>query len=219
MKWLKQLIENALKGKLSENVKIEEVADTITESAQKEIGKTFVPKEEFNSKNEELKASKSKLDEMQKQVSELSKTAEISEELKKKLEDTEKEFEGFKSETQKREDERKKVGAIERGLRAANAADDAIDLLIGQFELDKISLDKKGNIVDWDDHLKPVQESRKTLFGTTTTTGDKPPNPQDKGGAKTTKAQLIELYNKAEEKKDVATMLSLQSQIKQIKEE
>jgi hypothetical protein len=39
-------------------------------------------------------------------------------------------------------------------------------------------LDNKGNIVDWDDHLKPVKESRKTLFGEVKQTGTNPPNPK-----------------------------------------
>jgi vacuolar-type H+-ATPase subunit I/STV1 len=216
MEWLKKLIEDALKGKVKDDAKVD--VDSMVDSAKKEIGKQFVPKDDFNSKNEELKSTKTKMEDLQKQVEKLSESGGDVEKLKGEMDKIKSEYEDFKKDTEKRETNRKKQAAIETGLRAAKASDDAIDLLTSQFDLDKITLDNKGNIVDWDDHLKPVKESRKTLFGVTETGGGKPPNPGG-NGSNTTRAQLIEQYNEAEKKKDIVGMQNLQFQIKQIKEE
>jgi hypothetical protein len=216
MEWLKKLIEDALKGKVKDDAKVD--VDSIINSAKKEIGKQFVPKDDFNSKNEELKSTKSKMDDLQKQVDDLSKAGGDAAKMKEQLDKVNQDFADYKKDTEKRETNRKKQAAIETGLRAAKASDDAIDLLTSQFDLDKITLDNKGNIVDWDDHLKPVKESRKTLFGEVQTGGGKPPKPGG-NGSNTTRAQLIEQYNEAEKKKDIVGMQNLQFQLKQIKEE
>jgi len=218
MDWLKLLIETALKGKLVEGTKQEDIISAIVEGAKKDIGKTYVPKEEFNSKNEELKSTKTKMDEMQKKVEDLSKSGDEVVKLKTDLEKVNTDFTSFKTDAEKRETNRQKVVAIEKSLRDAKASDDAIDLLTSQFDVEKIILDSKGNIVDWDNHLKPVKESRKTLFGEVKSSGTPPANPKGEP-AKATKQQLIDQYNAAEKRKDMQAMFNLQTQIKQIKEE
>ncbi|MDD4985904.1 MAG: phage scaffolding protein [Dehalococcoidales bacterium] len=217
MEWLKQLIENALKGKLKDDAKVD--IDKLVEDAKKDLGKEFVPKSDFNSKNDELKSTKAKMDELQKQVDDLSKAGGDATKIKEQLDKVSQEFETYKKDTEKREVNRKKQAAIELGLRSAKASDDAIDLLTSQFDLDKITLDNKGNIVDWEDHLKPVKELRKSLFAEVKTdSGGKPITVKPTGG-KAAKAQLIEQYNEAEKNKDIVAMMNLQHQIKQMNEE
>lgn len=220
MEWLKQLIEAALKGKVSDETKIGEYVNGLIDSIKKELGKHFVPKDDFNDKNNELKETKAKMDELQKKVEELGKSGEDVAKMKSELEKVNTEFATYKQENEKRENNRKKASAIEKGLKSAKASDDAIDLLISQFDLDKITLDNKGNIVDWEDHLKPVKESRKTLFGEVKTETGKPNNGGKGGGGSetVTKQQLIDKYNEAEKARNVALMMQLQHQIKNLKE-
>ena len=182
MEWLKQLIEKALKSKVKDDVKVDELVSGIVENSKKEIGKSFVAKDDFNSKNDELKQTKTKMDDLQKKVDELSKSGGDAAKIKEDLDKVNQEFADYKKNTEKRESNRKKITAIEKGLRDAKASEDAVDLLTGQFEIDKITLDNKGNIVNWDDHLKGVKESRKSLFGEVKPQGDKPPNPGGSGG-------------------------------------
>lgn len=219
MEWLKQLLMTALKGKVDE-AKFDEAVNTLVDSTKKEMGKHMIPKEEFNSKNDELKSTKAEMDKLQKQIEDLSKSGEEKEKLQTKLTELDTQFKAYKADAEKRETNSKKAAAIEKGLRAANASQDALDLLIGQFDLEKITLDSKGNIVDWDDHLKPVKETRKTLFAETKTKGNPPANPpQNGGGGNATKQQLIDKYNEAEKRRDVASMIAIDRQIKEFKEE
>jgi len=219
MEWLKQLIEAALKGKVSDEGKLGELIAGVLESVKKEIGKHFIPKEEFNSKNEDLKDTKKKMDDLQKQVDDLSKSGNDAVKFKEDLEKVNKEFTAYKETAEKRETNRQKTASIERSLREAKASTDAIDLLTSQFDLDKIILDSKGNIVDWDNHLKPIKESRKTLFGEVKNETGKPPAGGGSGsGGTVTKQQLIDKYNEAEKARNVMQMVQLQAQIKNFKE-
>lgn len=217
MDWLIAIFEKLTKGKLTEGTKADEMAAEMVSEVKKELGKYFIPKEEFNAKNDELKAAKAKLDELNKTVGDLSKSGEDVAKIQADLEKTRGELETFKLETDKREANRKKVAVIEKNLREAKASEDAIDLLTGQFNLDEVKLDAKGNVVDWDEHFKPIKEARKTLFGTVTRSTGEPANPAT-AGIKPTKKALIDQYNEAEKRKDVAAMISLQTQIKNIKE-
>ena len=135
---------------------------------------SYIPKSKFDEKNEELKSTKAKMDELQKSVEGLDTYTKENEELKSKVEALKTEYEQFKSEADTRVQSIQKKQAIERGLNKANANPDTIDLLINQFDLESIQLDSKGEIVDWDNHVQPIKESRKSLFGEVKITGDKP---------------------------------------------
>lgn len=193
MEWLKQLIENALKDKVKDGIKVDEIVSGLVEGTKKEMGKHFVPKEEFNSKNEELKTTKTKMDELQTKVETLSNSGEEVSKIKEQLTAATAELVTFKTETEKREANRKKVATIEKGLREAKAAEDAIDLLTSQFDLDKLTLDDKGAIVNWDTHLTSIKETRKSLFGQTTFVGGAPnPNGGTGGNSGTWETKLAD---------------------------
>jgi len=169
MKWLKEIIEN------------EEIEDK-TEAISKELPKHFIPKDKYNETADKLKEKETELAETNKQlesvntqVSELAKKAEENEELKGKLETINAEYEQFQSEADKRLIDVKKKQAVERGLRDANANPDTIDLLIDKFNLDEIELDDKDNVKEFNKHLEPLKEQRKSLFAETNITGGKPP--------------------------------------------
>jgi hypothetical protein len=162
MEWLEAILEG-LDNKAS-----------LLEAIKKELPKNFIPKSEFNSKNDELKATKAKMDELQANLEKLSTSSEEAEKLKEQLTGLKNEYETFKQESEGRVVAIQKKQAIERNLVKANANPDTVDLLMSQFELEKIQLDSKGDIVDWDIHIQPIKESRKSLFGEISVTGTKP---------------------------------------------
>jgi len=122
-----------------------------------EMPKNYVPKSEFNSKNDELK-------EANKTIDGLKKTNTDNEELQKSIDD-------YKAKAEKAQAElaqTKKDTAIESALRDAGVTD--IDYML--YKLGEVETDKDGNIVDLDNKVKSLKESNPTFFGT----DDKPAN-------------------------------------------
>jgi len=214
MEWLEQALSEALKGKLEGDALAGAIAAAVT-AIKTPMAKNMTPKAVFNETSEALKEANAKLADLNGKLEGLQKAD--PDKLKADLEKAQQDLATFRAETEKRENDRKKIAAIERGLREAKAADDAVDLLVTQFDLDKIQLDSKGQVVDWSLHLEPVKAARKSAFAEVTVGGTPPANPPG-GAAKTTRAQLIEAYNAAEKSKDWPTMIALQRQIKEAKE-
>lgn len=168
MKWLEEILTS------------EEIEDKV-EAVKKELPKHFIPKDKFNEqadklkeKEEELNTTNEKMDELSSQVQNLSKSEEEKEKLKEQINNLNTEFETFKNEAENRVTNIKKKQAVERGLREANANPDTIDLLIEKFDLEQVELDDNETVKNFDKHLEPIKEQRKSLFGETQVTGDKP---------------------------------------------
>ena len=168
MDWLQTILDD-------ENVKNK------IDAIKKELPKHFIPKEKYNEKAsevqekaDELKATTDKMNELQTQVEKLSDAEGEQEKLKEKIEAINNEFETFKGESESRLSNVKKTQAIERGLRDAQANPETIDLLITRFDLEKIELADDGNIKEWDKHLEPLKETRKSLFAESNISGTKP---------------------------------------------
>lgn len=124
-----------------------------------EMPKNYVPKSEFNSKNDELK-------EANKTIDGLKKTNTDNEELQKSIDDYKVKAEQAQAELA----QTKKDTAIESALREAGVTD--VDYM--RFKLGEVEVDKDGNIVDLDNKVKSLKESNPTFFGT----DDKPANEQ-----------------------------------------
>lgn len=122
-----------------------------------EMPKNYVPKSEFNSKNDELK-------EANKTIDGLKKANTDNEELQKSIDDYKAKAEQAQAELA----QTKKDTAIESALRDAGVTD--IDYML--YKLGDIEVDKEGNIVDLDNKVKSLKESNPTFFGT----DDKPAN-------------------------------------------
>lgn len=170
MEWLQTILDD-------------ESVENKVDAIKKELPKHFIPKDKYNEKaNEvqekadELKATTDKMNELQTQVEKLSNAEGEQEKLKEQLEAINNEFETFKGESESRLANVKKTQAIERGLRDAQANPETVDLLIGKFDLEQIELADDGNIKDWDKHLEPLKESRKSLFAESSVSGTKPPD-------------------------------------------
>ena len=179
---------------------------------KKELPKNFIPKTEFNEKNEELKSTKAKMDELQKSLEGLDSYTKENEELKSKVEALKTEYETFKSEADTRVKTIQVKQAIERNLVKANANPDTIDLLVNQFDANKLQVDSKGEIVDWDVHFTPIKDARKSLFGEVKITGEKPAS----GSQVDNLTSLKERMNSAS---NLAEKISLSRQIQELEQQ
>ena len=194
MEWLQAILNDE---------KVENKVDAI----KKELPMHFIPKEKYNEKTsevqekaDELKATTDKMSDLQTQVEKLSGAEGEQEKLKEKLEAINGEFETFKSESESRLGNTKKTQAVELGLRDAQVNPETIDLLIPLFDLEHIELADDGKIRDWDKHLDPVKESRKSQFPETNVSGTKLPDGETKelGGYKAKYDEAIKTGNSLE---------------------
>ncbi len=166
MDWLKEILKDYVG---------DDKLDEVITKTNEVFPKHAIPKNKFNSVNDELKEYKTKTDELQKQISDLS-NSDKSKELQAELEKVTNEFSTFKGNTEKRELNRNKKLAIEKGLKGANAVDDALDLLTNTFDLETITLSEKGEVVDLESKLSKLKEEKPSLFKVKETSSTKTPS-------------------------------------------
>ena len=155
MEWLNNILkESIVEGKL----------DEVVEAVKKEMPKHMMPKDQFNKKSDELKETQNKMTELQTQIEELIKNTSVNEELKAELDKAKNDLVLFKEETEKRELTKDKQIALKDALVGAKADVNNIDLLMNDFNVEELTLNNKGEIVDFDDILSPIKEKRKALF-------------------------------------------------------
>lgn len=159
MDWLKEIIS--------------ELTDEQLQKINQELPKHFVAKDQYNKKVDELKLKGEEYETLNKQLEsnktllgDLQKKAELSDEYKSKLEAQIADFDKYKGEADSRVNNMLKRSAIEKSLLASKAAPDAVDLLLSEFDLEKVQLSEKGEIVGFNEILAPIQEKRKSLFVT-----------------------------------------------------
>ncbi len=165
MEWLK----NLLKEKGLEESQINE----IVEAYKAESPKHVVPKDVFNSTNNELSTAKETIAERDKQLKDLKGQAGDNEELRKKITELEK---ANKVADEKRDAELNRLkleNAIEvkiLGAKAKNAK--AVKALL---DLDTIKLDENGEVLGLSEQLEGLQKSDAYLFGSDKPVGTPPP--------------------------------------------
>jgi TolA-binding protein len=194
MEWLKLLLENALKERITNKEDLDKTVTGIVTGVTENIGKSYVEKAAHDNTVQELQATKGKMDELQGKVTELTKSSGTSEELQKKLKETEDAFSTFKADTEKREKARQKSSAMEKALIGAGAAADAIDLLLKDIDIEKVNIDSEGKIVDQETIVTGLKEKRKSLFGETSIHTDKPGAKESKPGSKPIEEMTTEEY-------------------------
>lgn len=178
MEWLKAILEKAeiKDGKLD--------VDAVMNAAQKEFPKYAVPKDDFNTKVEELKTANGTIEELKKSNGD-------NEELQKKIGDYEIEIKNLK----KTAENTSKTYALKESL-AKQGVLDPDYLIYKAGGLDKFTFDKEGKPVGVEDAVKPYKEDKAMahLFKQEQT---KPPyHPQGgTGGAGSTNPFAKETFN------------------------
>lgn len=140
-----------------------ENADEIIEKVNSEIGREFVPRTEFNSKNDELKKIAQALAERDTQLEQLSTVAGDKDALTAEIN----RLKGENKETAKRHaEEMKRIKiqtAIEREI-SGIANPDAIDIIPGLIKQDSIIMNDDGSILGLKEQIDALKENRKSLF-------------------------------------------------------
>lgn len=159
----------------------------IEKALKDSVGKEFIPKEQYNkkideltTKTDELKTNNEQMEKLQKDFDKYSKSDETIEELKKKLDDTSKEYETFKNDTGKRETNRTKLDALKKGF-DGKINKDSLDLIANTYNLDDITIDSKGNVVDLDVMMEGLKTSRPSLIVAENLENTPPPEGGEKG--------------------------------------
>ncbi|MGE7718034.1 phage scaffolding protein [Priestia megaterium] len=154
MEWLKELLKNAGLD--------ESKIDALVADVNKELPKHFVPKSQYNEVSEARKAAEQSVTERDKQLEQLKKETGDNKELQAKIEQLQGENKTAKEKYEAEATELKRSTAVKLAL--AGKVHDP-DIVLGQLDRTKISLDDKGNIkAGLDDQIKALQESKAFLF-------------------------------------------------------
>lgn len=141
-------IEEILKKHVGEDGQLN--VEAAAKELKEEQGKAFVPKADFNSKNEELKTANDTLNKLQKDNKDV-------EALQTTIADYEAQVEKL---TAERAEERKSY-AIKEALTKEGVSD--VDYML--FKLGEVETDKEGNVIDLENKVKALKESNPSFFG------------------------------------------------------
>jgi len=181
MEWLKAILEKAeiKDGKLD--------VDAVMNAAQKEFPKYAVPKDDFNTKVEELKTANGTIEELKKSNGD-------NEELQKKIGDYEIEIKNLK----KTAENTSKTYALKESL-AKQGVLDPDYLIYKAGGLDKFTFDKEGKPVGVEEAVKPYKEDT-TMAHLFKQEQQKPPyNPKDGKGGGTSNPFAKDTFNLTEQ--------------------
>ena len=175
MEWL-----NSILGEIDNK---EEVIERI----KKGIGENFVPNDIYKKKADKIKESQSELEIAKNKLAETNNTLESLrgkvdnvEEVKSQLETIKSEYDKYKQGEESRVNQIRKKSTLEKQLLKSNANQDAVDLLLNDFDVDSLELDAEGNLNNFKEQLEKVQQKRPTLFGEVKIEGNTPAD--GKGG-------------------------------------
>ncbi len=178
MDWLKQLLGEDLFNQLfpKDSDALKKATDKIGAKKFIEDDGKLIPKHRFDEistkKDEfekELKTANEKATNLQKDFDSLKIQKDSNKtEVEKQLEKLQKDFEVLKTASDQKDvllTTEKKSAALTNALTNAKANPKYLQLLKKEFNLDKIEFEADGNIKDFAEMLKPVQENFKDLFG------------------------------------------------------
>lgn len=181
MEWLKAILEKAeiKDGKLD--------VDAVMNAAQKEFPKYAVPKDDFNTKVEELKTANGTIEELKKSNGD-------NEELQKKIGDYEIEIKNLK----KTAENTSKTYALKESL-AKQGVFDPDYLIYKAGGLDKFTFDKEGKPVGVEEAVKPYKEDTTMAHLFKQEQQKLPYNPKDGNGGGTSNPFAKGTFNLTEQ--------------------
>jgi len=162
MEWLKEILTIA-------DLSIEDRQDQI----QKELPKYFIPKEKFNTVNEEVKALKVQLDERDGQLDTLKKQVKDNSELTAKIEELQGENKKVKDDAEIKTIKQKFDFALELKLRDFKVKN--VKAVKALLAVDKLKLNDDETFTGLEEQVNKLKETDDYLFGDTTVSGTGPP--------------------------------------------
>lgn len=154
MKWLEEL--------LKEYVEVEKIGE-IVEKFNKENPKYFMPKDKFNEVNDELKITKTQLEENKNLMDDLSKKANSLEEYEQKLSDWQQKYNQLEEGSQKEISQITKRNQLKDILLENDFHKDGVKLIIKTADYDSINLED-GKIKDVESLLSKFKEEYSGLM-------------------------------------------------------
>lgn len=152
MDWLKELLKKL--GVTDTDV------EKIDAEVRKELPMHFVPKSQYNELSEAKKRAEKDVTDRDKQITELGKTAGLSEELKQQIQTLQAENQEA---AEKHATEMKELQLSNAIKSALNGKVHDEDLVASLFEKDKLVIND-GKVVGLDEQIKTLQESKAFLF-------------------------------------------------------
>ena len=174
----------------------------------------MVPHSRFNEILGEKKALEEQIKSYDGQLADLKKSAEGNDALKAKLEELEAENALSKSKYEEAIKTARLDGFIGKEIAKLLPKDEKLVMTLIDKDIIKLDGDK---VLGLSEQVEALKQSHPYLFSEKKAEG-KPPERGLGGEPKTTREQLIEKYNEAEKAGNMVAMLSLQNQIKQLKE-
>lgn len=180
-----------IKKILLDNGVSSEVVDTIADTIKAEIPKEFVSKTQYAKKV-------NLIDELNNSIADLEAKGG-NDDYKTKYEALNTEFENFKTglETEKANSTKKNV--IIEGLKKEGFNDKIVNLLLKEFDLDKVEIEED-KVKGWEDTIKPFKETYSDFIQVESTEGTPPATPTNTGAGTGTeptslREALLQQYN------------------------
>lgn len=157
-----------IKKILLDNGVSSEVVDTIADTIKAEIPKEFVSKTQYSKKV-------GLIDELNNTIADLEAKAG-NDDFKTKYEELNSQFENYKNEIQSEQVNSKKRNLIVDNLKKEGFNDKIVNLLLKEFELDKIEVEED-NIKGWEETITPFKETYADFIQVEATEGQPPASP------------------------------------------
>lgn len=191
MEWLKEYAKSFVN---------EEQLESFVEGFKKEFPKHAALKSDFNKRGEEIDSLTKQLETVNAQVTELKEKGNPNDEMKKMLDNLTQELEAEKTNSKKREEQWGMKEKLKSAL-GKSFNEDSVDLLLGTFNLDEMTVNEAGDIVDLQAKIDRLKESRPSLVKDFTP--DTPPapdrnTPETVDTSKMTDAEYYEWKSKQE---------------------
>lgn len=151
----------------------ESVLEEFKEAITKEIGTGFIPKTQYQKKISALDEVQEKYNELEAKLNNVN-----TDEFKTKYEELEQQFNTYKTEIENAKTNESKMNILKSNLANEKFNKDIIDLLIKEFDLDKVELEDN-NIKEWDNLVSPLKERYKGFIQEETTVGATAAKPTD----------------------------------------
>lgn len=148
-----------------------EVAETISATIKQEIPKEFVSKKQYEKRVNQL-------DELNETIADLEVKANSNgeSEYKAKFDTLVKDFEAYKTNIQKQEQNKVKKDLLLKSLEKENFNKASLDLLTTQFDFDKIEIEEN-NIKGWEELVTPIKQKYADFITVSEPVGTPPVTP------------------------------------------
>lgn len=153
-----------IKKILSDNG-ITENIDKLEDLISKEIGKSFVPKTQYNKKVQALDTLAEEKNEIEAKLQ-----ASSNSEDAQKLADLQQEFDNYKNNIETKQIVEQKTSKLTESLKTEGFNDKIISLLTKEFDIDNIEIEED-KIKNWEELVKPVKESYADFISNTVEVG------------------------------------------------